>query len=449
MKSKRRSRRLRRGAIAILTAAFLIVLLGMVALALDIGYIVLTDTQLQAAADSAALAGGTELLPGLGINKTKTPAEVETAAKARAVEYAANNRAGEQTSVYADEDRDVQLGNAYYDAGAGAWQKSWGTSPYNMVGVNLLKNQAGSENGDAPLPLLFGPIIGADTANVTALATAVIMPAEGFKIDAGTGETSSIMPFAYRKSVWYRRRDAQKWYDSVGRNPALINANIAYTASAVDSLDPYDTLTYPRVYGPTNPLFYRLDRQGAWVRDIFDNYTHNSDGVVTAGADGILEVDMYPESNTAGNSGTIDLGGTDNSAAVLTRQILYGLDESDWAAMDEQGLLNGDGEFTFVEGALDTEGDTGISNMIKTALEAVIDKPKTIMLFDEVVNPGNNAIYTLGGFAGATVLKVEMTGNPKHVWIQPAKVVDATAIADLTEQVGDNDSIFTPLILIE
>ena len=46
----------RRGAIAVLAAIMCVILLGMIAFAVDIGYLAEARTQLQAAADSAALA---------------------------------------------------------------------------------------------------------------------------------------------------------------------------------------------------------------------------------------------------------------------------------------------------------------------------------------------------------------------------------------------------------
>ena len=52
--SKLRQRR--RGAMAVLAAVFLVVLIAMIAFAVDIGYLAVVRTQLQAAADSAALA---------------------------------------------------------------------------------------------------------------------------------------------------------------------------------------------------------------------------------------------------------------------------------------------------------------------------------------------------------------------------------------------------------
>ena len=51
----------RRGAILVLAAVLMIVLLGFVAMTVDNGFIQLTRTQLQCAADAAALSGAMEL----------------------------------------------------------------------------------------------------------------------------------------------------------------------------------------------------------------------------------------------------------------------------------------------------------------------------------------------------------------------------------------------------
>ena len=87
----------RRGAVAPLVALLLIFLLGMVAFAVDIGWIVLTESELKNAADSAALAGVKPLmdgyvqynLPGL------------TAAQQSAILTAAQNNAIANAQAYA------------------------------------------------------------------------------------------------------------------------------------------------------------------------------------------------------------------------------------------------------------------------------------------------------------------------------------------------------------
>ena len=75
----------RRGAIAIKAAVLIFfVLIGMVALAIDVGFIVLTRTEAQVVADASSLAAGTALLPGLGMGATATHDEVEAAAESLA-----------------------------------------------------------------------------------------------------------------------------------------------------------------------------------------------------------------------------------------------------------------------------------------------------------------------------------------------------------------------------
>src|SRR5262245_17794417 len=51
----------RRGAVVVLSALLLVVMLGIVAFAVDIGYMLVVRTQLQAAAESAALAAAANL----------------------------------------------------------------------------------------------------------------------------------------------------------------------------------------------------------------------------------------------------------------------------------------------------------------------------------------------------------------------------------------------------
>ncbi len=53
--------RSRRGAIAALAAVLMVVVIGMVAFAVDIGYLCVVQTQAQAAADAAAMAGAMSL----------------------------------------------------------------------------------------------------------------------------------------------------------------------------------------------------------------------------------------------------------------------------------------------------------------------------------------------------------------------------------------------------
>src|SRR5688572_25014200 len=96
-----RERRDERGIAIIFVAVFLLACLWFVSLAIDVGKVMAARTQLQAAADAAALAGASAVDPVTG--------EVVTAlAQARAAETAVSNSAyeGEETPVVIDPDTD-------------------------------------------------------------------------------------------------------------------------------------------------------------------------------------------------------------------------------------------------------------------------------------------------------------------------------------------------------
>src|SRR5947209_19555339 len=97
----------RPGAVAPLTAIIAIVLLGMTAFALDIGWITLTQGQLQSAADAAALAGAQPLMDGyvnftISTSSTQKKVVLQTyipTAVTNATNYASYNWAGDVNSV--------------------------------------------------------------------------------------------------------------------------------------------------------------------------------------------------------------------------------------------------------------------------------------------------------------------------------------------------------------
>jgi Flp pilus assembly protein TadG len=448
----RKTRVHRRGSMGVLLAVTLVVVIGLGALAIDSGYLCLTKTQMQAANDAAALAGGTELLSGLGAVARKTPEQVAAAASTAAVQFAAANRDGDVSSAYVAPERDLFFGKAVFDSLSGTWQQSYGTTPYNMITAVLHRDQPGSTQADGPLGLFFARAVGRATQNLQTRATAVILPAKGYKVEQGGGP-ANIMPFAYRQKVWERLEQAQQWYYQPTR----------------DGLTP--TRTIPTTYYPGKPgyplttsgepMFHNkvVNNKGnvIYVQDIFDNYKWNeSTGTVSSNQrDGWLEVNIYPQDSlylSSGNSGTIDLGQTNNAATEISRQIVEGLNADDFAAMADQGLLNADGELVLdpVDDPTWVNADPGISASIVKALEAVVGLPKAIALFDSVTGGGGNtASVRLTKFVGTRMMYPRLSSNPKVVWVQMAPVLDGTAVADYEGEVGINTTVFSPLILIE
>jgi Flp pilus assembly protein TadG len=134
----------------------LTVLIGVVGLACDTGYVFLTAHQLQNAADSAALSGAEEL--GFDASQAVTDA----------VSTAASNKAA-QASVQLNSASDVTIGNfnrttATFTAGG---------TPTNAVKV--VAPRTASSLGGA-VHLFFAPIFGISTSNVSRQAIAMSAP---------------------------------------------------------------------------------------------------------------------------------------------------------------------------------------------------------------------------------------------------------------------------------
>ncbi len=149
-----------------------------------------------------------------------------------------------------------------------------------------------------------------------------------------------------------------------------------------------------------------------------DDWTWDADQGITSGSDGVLEVNLFPQgANSPGNRGTVDIGANNNSTADLARQIVEGVNTTDLDHIGGKLELGPDG-------TLELNGDTGISAGMKDELASIRGQPRIIPLFDSVSGNGNNATYTIVGFAGVRVIDVRLTGkmSGKRVIVQPARV---------------------------
>lgn len=458
----------KRGSMGVTMAIGLVLALFMGAMAVDVGYMMMAKTQMQAVADSAALAAGTELMPGLGQMAYRTPSEVAAAGREAAVAFARENRAGDVRAAFVDPERDVFFGRAIFDSTSGSWQRTWGAAPFNMASVVVHRNQEGSANGDHPLPLFFARVMRRPTQNLRTFATAVLLPVRGFRV-IEADQVSNIMPFAYREDAWRKLEEAQQWYYNPYDNPNSTPREIPpdYTPGDEHTRDyPMTEDGRPMFHSPIldnngNPVIDPNTGEIMYEQDTFDNFSWHESTESVAGStnfpqrDGWLEVNIYPQHSvflSAGNSGTIDLGETNNSTNDLKRQIEEGLNWDDYQAMDEQGLLNGNGEFVLGSESEETyvSVDSGISASIKNALEGIIGQPKVITLFDRVEGGGGEtATLRLVRFVGIRVMEVNLTGNPKTIYVQMAPVIDGTGLPDLENEIGADTTVFSPLILID
>lgn len=363
--------RKRKGAIIVLAAALLIIVLTMTAFSIDLGYIAVTKAQMRSAADAAALAAAIELPDGLGMAPTKTATGVTSSADAAAVAIAALQRNGDQSSTLIRATRDVQFGQVTWDSSTRKWTKTWGTPPYNLVGVTVHRDGTDGSGADSRLPLLFAPAIGYQETGMTAVANAALLPGVGVKVGAGSALTAGILPIAFDDSSWTEL--------CAGTSDATIGVG-------------------------------------------GDNYAYDpATGTVSPGSDGVQEASLYPTSTgSPGNRGTVNIGTTNNSTSNLQRQILYGLSASDLAPYG--------GELRTDNGPILLAGNPGISAAIKSSLSTIIGQPRLIPIFTNLTGNGANAEYTISKFVGVRVLYVELTGGNKKVVIQPAFYSSHTVI---------------------
>lgn len=396
-------RQRRRGAIAVMAAFVLTLVFGLVAFAVDLGYIAATKTGLQSAADGAALSSAIELSDGLGIAPLVSQSDMQTAAKDAAVEVAAKTSNGDQSATYIDPDANIRFGRVTWDNAQATWVKTWGATPANMVEVSTHRDSsssAGAANGGGPLNLFFGPVLGKNTANISARAVAATLPGVGFKITAGSSQKFGALPIACDLTSW--------------------NALIAGS-------------------GP-------------------DAYSYNSSNeTVSSGGDGVRELNIYPDPNAnlpAGNRGTVDLGNPNNSTADLMRQIVDGLNESDLSYFPDNTIRTDTGPVIL-------NGDTGISAGIKAQLEAIKGEPRLMPIFTVVGSlqqattgdmsgkkaSGNNVYYRVVKFVGVRIMYVQLTGNNKRVIIQPATFTSPAVISGEIAETAD--SYFAKPKLIE
>lgn len=152
----------RRGAIVVLAAILAVVMLGVVAFALDLGYVLLVRTQLQAAADSSALAAAA--------SANLTRGEMEGVAKQYAGYHQAAGRAVQLNSP------DIEYGN--WDTATRVFTPS--TTVGNAVRVTTRTDQS---TGGAT-PFFFARVLGQNSVDLSASAVATVNPRDiAFVID--------------------------------------------------------------------------------------------------------------------------------------------------------------------------------------------------------------------------------------------------------------------------
>lgn len=191
----------RRGAAAAFVAVGMTVLLGFSALVIDMGMLYNTRSELQRAADAAALSAASQLSSANGLEMAR-----------RAVQENAqlNKVLGAPVEIA---ESDVVFGRASLNKNTGKYAFTETISFPNAVSVRL-RRTADSPSG--PVPLFFARIFGKNSADVSARATAVLTPRDVcFVLDLSSSHNDDSSLRAHRKiaiqnrEVWEHLKDPQ------------------------------------------------------------------------------------------------------------------------------------------------------------------------------------------------------------------------------------------------
>jgi Flp pilus assembly protein TadG len=388
MRRKRNhARQARRGAITVLAALLSIVLIGMVAFSVDIGYVLSAKEELQRCADASALATcwefGQKLSDGNAASESASYAR-STAASYAALNHVTGNAMTLDTNSGNDPGGDVVFGYiADFKDSQSAFQTG-DVNAYNAVRVRLHKNS--SANGE--VPYFFARVFGLQGQVLETEAIAGIVRNVGGFETPSDGSNVDLLPYALDQTTW----------------SDLINGNSS------------------------------------------DNYSWNAaTNQVESGADGWVEVNLFPQgTGSPGNRGTVDIGPCNNSTADIARQILHGISPEDFQALADLGR-----SLQFDEsGKLYLNGDTGISAGVKDELAAIKGQPRVIPIFESVSGNGNNAEYTIVKWQGIRIMAVKLTGSmsQKHVTIQVAPVLTKGIVPSTT--IGTSEYVYSPVVLV-
>jgi len=172
---RRDLRKHRKGIILVLTCLLAPVLFGFLAYAVDTGLTATTQTRMQNAADAAALAASQEIRAAIaaasaGQGDAQIDANSIAVAEARAMaaQVAAAN------GVYINPERDVIFGRRSFDESTSSWPVQWNQAPYNVVRVEVHRDNADPNAPDAELPLNFGTFVGKPSVALATGASAFV-----------------------------------------------------------------------------------------------------------------------------------------------------------------------------------------------------------------------------------------------------------------------------------
>jgi len=293
-------------------------LVGFMALAVDVGAMYTAKTEIQRAADCAALAAATEL-------GDYADGDPMTRARAAAADFANRNKV--LNSGVALDTSDVVFGQAHIDENTGKYVFTQTPELPNAVKVRLRRTE-GSPSG--PMSLFFARVFGIQSANLSAQATAVLTPRDiVFVLDLSGSHNDDSSLVSCKKTeianrgVWEYLWDTQYGpapvVDGLPSGPSLGNMNLWG-----------DTVTGPNGINTSDPGLFDLPKGSDWtLTSAFVSQTLSAKGYGTY---------------TAEEMSVINSKACDSDSNAYKRRVQVALGLLRWKSGVSGGQAGGDGD---------------------------------------------------------------------------------------------------------
>ncbi|MFH1746234.1 MAG: pilus assembly protein TadG-related protein [Planctomycetota bacterium] len=356
----------RRAAVIVQVAVMTTVIIGFGALAIDLGTLYMARSELQRAADAAALAGASCYFTDAQLIDDDD--EMTGVALQRAQEISfVNTTLGAGSYLELD---DVIVGT--YDFVNGGDLDTSGMDPFNAVKVTV-RRTAGSFNG--PVGYGFARIFGREVGDVIAEATAVTDDRfAGYSVPE---ENGALLPFTIRADLY---------------EDMLLNGPDEWMYEDGQVIEYGDNVREIKIF----PIMQK----------------DNSRGQGRGGGEG--------EDEGGGNFGLLNIGANNQGVPFVEHQILNGVSADEME--DEIGTPVVEFYNEFGEAVVhEITGNPGVKAGIEDAVEARIGDVVGFFIHDDVWDNGANAVYRIVDIRFGRLMYVQLNGCPddKRIVLQP------------------------------
>jgi hypothetical protein len=384
----------RHGHAVILVAISLTVLIGFVALAVDLGLLYVTRAELQRAADAAALAGASCYYTDAGLAQNIT--ELSYMIDQRAQDYSLQNPTLNAGTIL--DPADIVIGTHDYDYPHAALDTS-GSARFNAVRVTARRTD---ESLNGPVGLFFAGIFGVDKSGVIAEATAAVDD--------------------HLYGLWLDRH----------REPGFIPLTVDVDLFDQMTVEGNDEYSYEGAVQSAPDGVPELDVY-PWKLS-GNNPDDTSDDV------------FYLDDGGAGNFGILDFTG--GGASATTDRILNGIPATDLVAevgTSELRLYDDAGNPVYYA----MSGGPGVTVSIADALEQRIGDVVGFFVHDGVIGTGTNAEYQMMSIRFGRIMAITLKGNPdvRRLVIQPVAYNGSDVM--VSEYVPSTDGLVGRVMLVK